>query len=109
MVLVDQPIQRTPADAEHLGSMDLVPFFLAKYFLNVPALDIAEQPGVRVASSCYRATHLYQAFGQIVERDRVFLGQDLGSLEHVGQFADVAGPVVTSQDRQRLRLDAVAS
>ena len=48
------------------------------------------------------AAMLDEVLRQVVERDGVLLGQDLRPFQHVGQLADVAGPIVARQRVHRL-------
>src|SRR6185437_2616522 len=76
--------------------MHLVALLLLQDGLDVTAFDLAEMTWIaRLLRGRRRGRH--DILRQILQRDEVVFGQNLGALQDVGQFAHVARPRVSQQ------------
>src|SRR5579883_875526 len=113
--LVDLVVEGLEADAQLAGGGGLVAVVLLEDGLDVAHLDVAEgrvplgdlemgcpdRRGRGRVSAAARGQLGRQVFGE----DGAVAGQDRGAFDHVGQLADIPGPIVVLQDLQGLGRD----
>ena len=84
----------------------------AQHILDMPLLDHVQIIGVGPTRWIQCAWHLRgvnQILRQVVGRDCLPFGQDLGAFEHIREFANIPWPVVGTQNAKSIRLDREGS
>ena len=102
-VAAEAAVEGRGADAEALGGALAVAANVGEHGLDVTTLDLGE--GELGGERAARARGL--ELRQVVEAERVALGEDHGALHRVGELTHVAGPVVGPQATRRVRRDGV--